>query len=267
MQTNEKYAVPALIRALDVLEFVAQRQSASFAEIREGLGLSKSTAYGILNTLLSRGCLRPAHQPGRYQLGMYLFSLGSRCLAGLDIRDEALPVLRELTDALDQTCHLGVLDRGEAVYLAKVECSQNMVLRSWVGKRFSLRTTAMGKVLLAWRPEDEVRDLLETLPLNGGTERAIRDPRAYREQLVLVRRQGYAVDDRENVEEARCVAAPVFSTEPHPIAAVSVSAPYERMPLETLPQVGAQVRKAARKISERLGCRSYPCPEPSEAAS
>lgn len=257
MKENKSYAVPAILRAIAVLNHVGEKGQAGFNEICEELELSKSTAYGVLNTLLQEGFLRhSAH--GGYSLGIALFSLGSKALSTLDIRSEAQPIMQALVDEVDQTSHLGVLDGGEAVYLAKVECAQNLIVRSWVGMRLSLQTSAMGKVILAWREDEEIRALLRKNPPTRYTGRAILDIEAFIGHLGLVREHGVAVDNRETNEDNLCLAAPVFSAQPAPVGAVSVSIPNPRLNREVFDLVARRVHAACSELSHRLGSAYYP---------
>ena len=257
MKENKSYAVPAILRAIAVLDLVAEKGRAGFNEICEELGLSKSTAYGVLNTLLQNGYLR-ASGLGGYTLGIKLFSLGSKAIANLDIRTEAQAIMQCLVNEVNQTCHLGMLDGGEAVYLAKVECAQNLIVRSWVGMRLSLQTSAMGKVILAWRGEGEIRELLRQNPPTRSTSRAILDIDAFIRHLAVVRQYGVALDNRENAEENMCLAAPVFSSQPAPIGAISVSVPFTLMNEALFSLAARRVHAACSELSHRLGATQYP---------
>lgn len=253
MKASEKYLVPALLRACSILELAAERGSISFSEVQTELNLSKSSAYSLIQTLLHTNCLRHARESNRYSLGLQLFSWGSSALAGMDVRDEALPIMRKLVDEVNQTCHLGILEGTEAVYLAKVDCSANLIVRSWVGKRIDLQPSAMGKILLAWKNEDEIRSILEKNKLNRHTKRAITDINAFIKHLEEVRSNGVAFDDRETTEDVFCIAAPVFSAFGHVVAALSISAPAKELKQDDIPALRDAVCTAAQQISLRLG--------------
>ncbi len=257
MKANEKYLVPALIRASRILELAADRGSISFADIQSELNLSKSSAYSLIQTLLHVNWLRRARENNRYSLGLQLFSWGNKALASVDIRDEAMPILRQLVDKVNQTCHLGILEGTEAVYLAKVDCSSNLIVRSWAGKRLDLQPSAMGKVLLAWKSEDEVRAILKRNKPQRYTSRAIMDIDAFITYLEEVRKNGYACDDRETTEDVFCIAAPVFSAfENDVVAAISISIPYVEFQQSEIPVLREAVCEAAQQLSRNLGYAS-----------
>jgi DNA-binding IclR family transcriptional regulator len=118
---QENYHVPAVIRALDILEFLFSQKEATFTEIHTRLGIPKSSAYHILGTLISRGYIRFAGDSSKYSLGLRLVELGTKSSSFIDLRTEALPVLRELVAKTKETCNLGIIDNTEGVYIAKLE--------------------------------------------------------------------------------------------------------------------------------------------------
>jgi len=250
---KKNYQVPALARALDILEFIAQRREASFTEIFTCLGLPKSSTYQLLGTLAGRGYVRHAGDSSRYSLGFKLFELGNQAVSGLDIRAEALPILHKLVEQTKETCHLGVLDGVEGVYLAKLEGSQPVRLNSWEGKRLFLHCTAMGKALLAFQDEDAREQLIAEAGLKPMTENTITDPELLRSHLALVRERGWALDDQENEPHIRCVGAPVRDIHDKVVAAISISGLATRFDGEYLLTIAELVRRAADELSQRLG--------------
>ncbi len=257
MKENKNYAVPAILRANSVLDLLAEKKHVSFNEICSELGMSKSTAYSVINTLLQLGFVRASNKNG-FCLGIKLFSLGTKALAELDIRAEAQPIMQKLVNEVDQTSHLGILDCGEAVYLAKVECKQNLIIRSWVGMRLSLQTSAMGKAILAWRDEKDIREILIQNPTKRYTSRAILDIDRFIEHLETVRTNGVSIDNRETNKDNLCLAAPIFSSSNESIGAISVSIPNPRLSPEVFFLVAQQVHHASNELSKRLGSSFYP---------
>ena len=200
------------MRALDIIEYIARRQEASFTEIYTELGLPKSSTYQILGTLAERGYVRHSGDSTKYSLGLKLFEMGSQAVTRLDIRTEGAPVLQELVDQINQTAHLGILDGIEGVYLVKVEGTSPVRLYSWEGKRLSLHCTAMGKVLMAFQEPGAQADLLDRITLTQSTEHTITDRARLVEHLKMVRQRGWALDDQENeptsdASALRCAAS------------------------------------------------------------
>ena len=253
MGEKKTYKVPAIIRGLDILEFLGNHQDAPFTEIYTALGIPKSSAYQILSTLETRGYVRRTGDGTRYGLGLRLFELGNLAVSCVNIRAEALPVLRELMMKTNQTCHIGILDGNEGVYLAKVESSQAIRLYSWEGKRIPLHSSSMGKVLLASQDEETIEKILKEAVLTRNTEHTITAPEELKRHLRVVREQGWALDDQENEPNVRGVGAPVIDITGKVIAAISVSGLNTQINDEVLPDVLEQVRDAAWRLSVKMG--------------
>ncbi len=222
--TSEKIGadtiVPALTRGFAILDLVAKNPGLDFTAIHGRLGLPKSSTHNLLATLSRLGVIRMRPDRG-FVLGLKLTELGAFAAGQRFIETESMPLLRALASELQLTCHLGVSEGSEAVYLSKIECDQPIRVDSWVGKRFSLHCSALGKVLLAWLPEAELQRALAEITWTQNTPHTITSPAAMREHLALVRARGWATDDEENVPNIRCVAAPVFDRRQVVVAAIS----------------------------------------------
>jgi DNA-binding IclR family transcriptional regulator len=247
------YTVPAIAKALDILEYIGTHDGATLQDVVRDLSLPKTSVYQVVHTLLSRGYLKRTRIPGGHTLGLKLFVLGNQAIGQIDIRTEATPLLYELMNSVHQTCHLGVLEGNEPVYLAKVDCPGSVAVNSWVGKRFSLWSTAMGKVLLAWRNPQEAKTLLLGHPPAFPTKNTITDVDEYLNHLVLVRMRQWALDDGENAPCIRCLAAPVFGSQGNVVGAVSITASAEMVNERTIPAYTEKLLEITHRLSEKIG--------------
>lgn len=252
--THPPKLIGAVERALTILDlFSAAAPELGITEIAGGTGLHKSTAAGLVHTLAAKGYLVQNPTNRKYRPGLKLVERAAIVLDGLDLRQAARPVMRELRDAFDETVNLAVLDDGQIIY---VECflgTKGLGMQSKVGQRGLLHSTALGKAIFAHCPAAEVETYIARCGLRRMTDRTVTEPAAFFRQLAEVRRLGYALDDEENEEGGRCVAAPIFDHTGRPAAAISVSMPALRLPYDRVPQVGARVRAAAQTISASLG--------------
>src|SRR5262249_45275297 len=160
--------------------------------------MPKSSASYILRVLERRGYLRRNGETNKYRLGLKVLSLGRGALNGLDIRELALTALQQLTERSQLTAHLAILEQGEAVYIAKVEAPGFVRMNTWIGRHMPIHCTSVGKALVAWRPEAEVKALLKERGMEKRTSKTIVVWAKYLQELAHVREQGYAVDDEEN---------------------------------------------------------------------
>jgi DNA-binding IclR family transcriptional regulator len=212
-----------------------------------------STAHRLLTTMIRQGYCRQNPETGRYALGSKLFHLGEVCLGQLDLRELARPFLERLCRETGETANLVVLDGQDALYLDKVESPQNLRIFSRIGHRTPLYCTAVGKVLLAYRPAAESEDLLGKGPLRPLTRHTITSPARLRRELAQVRKRGFAVDKEECEEGAYCVAMPVRNAQGRIEAALSVSGPAVRLGDKRVPELIPLMRRAVEELSAQLG--------------
>lgn len=257
--------VPALARALDVLEAV--RDSASppaIPEIVARLGLPRSTVHDLVTTLAARGYLQPADgTPHRFVLGLRVWELGGAYAASLDLPKEALEAARAVSDACGETVHVAVLDHAQVVYIAKVDSTYAVRMVSAVGRRLPAHCTAVGKMLLSALSDEELAARYgggKTLP--AMTPNSLTSFERLRRELAAIRQRGLAFDDCESNLDVRCVAAPVYDRDGTMVAAMSVSVPVSRMGTKRRLTLARLIREGAQALSARLGFKGRPRPAP-----
>jgi DNA-binding IclR family transcriptional regulator len=248
-----------LERALRTLFRVGEAgpRGLSLAECALSLGYSKPTVHRILRTLLARGFLRHDEERGIYMLGVTNLRLGMTFLEQLDLRAEALPILREVGRRSGETVHLGVLDRSDVVYIEKVESTHAVRMFSQIGHTMPAYSTGIGKAILASLSFEELDDALPKR-LEARTPATITDRKELLAHLAETRERGYSIDDVENEDGIRCVGAPVFDHTGTVCAGISIAGPVSRLTRERTPELGELVREAALDISQRLGYAGEP---------
>jgi IclR family KDG regulon transcriptional repressor len=246
--------VPAVIRALDILELFLDRPEMSAREVIERLDLPRTTVHELLVTLVERAYLIVVPgQPVRYRLGMPLFQLGSAFAGRLDLVREAQGVARDVAAACDEAVHVAVLDGADVVYMVKVDSTHPVRMVSGVGLRLPAHCTAVGKILLAGLDRASLNAVLAKGPLAGMTTASITDPDLLRAELDQVRAAGLAIDMGESDSAMRCVAAAVRDHSGATVAAMSVSAPIIRWTPQVQPRWTELARDGAASLSARMG--------------
>ena len=246
--------VPAVIRALDILELFLDRPQLSAREVAEKLDLPRTTVHELLVTLVARSYLITIPgQPVRYRLGMPLFQLGSAFAGRLDLVREAQSVAREVAARCDEAVHVAVLDGADVVYLVKVDSTHPVRMVSGVGLRLPAHCTAVGKILLASLDPEDLEAILTKGVLPGMTPDSITDSDLLRAHLDQVRAEGVAVDVGESDNAMRCVAAPIRDHSGATVAAMSVSAPIIRWTPQAEVEWADLVREGAATMSARMG--------------
>jgi len=242
-------------KAMDILDCLGEAKAPlSASEIGRSLGISRSTAYRLLTTLSTGGYVtqEPA-SPEKYRLGYKILELAGSLLDKIELRNQALPFLRELRDLANETVHLVVMEQGQVAYVDKQECSQAVRMYSSIGRLGFMHCTAVGKAMAAFMPREAVRGIIEQHGLPALTPNTITDVALLGQELDRVRAQGYAIDDVENEEGIRCVGAPIFDHRGQPVAALSLSGPAFRMTHGRAEELSEAVRMTASKISQQLG--------------
>jgi DNA-binding IclR family transcriptional regulator len=252
-QPEQPPGVPALDRALTVLECIAQsRKGFSVSELSRRLTLPKSSVHLILRTFERRGYLQKQPTGGRYRFGLKLMSLGHLALDGVELRDEARPILQRLVLATGLTAHLGILERGEIVIIERVDAATPVRVVSFVGRRVKVHSTAVGKALLAFLPRELQDAQLAQAPLEPQNARTIASPDDFRRELEQVHRLGYAFCDEEDELGVRAVGAPILSSEGTALAAISIVGTTGQLALDRVAAIGEAVRDAAQEISAHM---------------
>lgn len=235
------YAVPALDKALDVLELLAdQKDGLSQGQISEAVGRSLSQIYRVLVALERRGYLYRDRASGLYFLSVRMFELAHRHEPLRGLVQIALPPMRWLADELQQSCNLGVLQAGRVLVLAQVESPASFGFRVRVGAEFPI-DTATGHVLLAFRPESDAEASAAWTSASGSLA-------ALRERLDRLREQGYDEIADSLQPGITDVAFPVVGRSGSAVAALTVpyvATNYSRRDL-------AAVRKAAATATRQM---------------
>jgi len=153
-----EYAVPALDKALDVLELLAdQGGGLGQTEIAAAVGRSVGQVFRVLQRLERRGWIYRDRQSGLYLLSTRMFDLANRHPPLRGLVELALGPMRDLADAVRQSCNLSVLDAGRVRVIAQVESPSDFGFRVRVGAEFPVEATAAGAVLSGHATEGHVR--------------------------------------------------------------------------------------------------------------
>jgi DNA-binding IclR family transcriptional regulator len=187
---NDRYRAPALDKGLDILELLAEQpQGLTRGEIVKAMGRSPSEIYRMLERLVARDFVARSLEGDRYALSLKLFVLSHRHPPIQRLVAQALPAMDRFAKAAEQSCHLGVYDRGNLVVVAQVHGPNNWGMSLRLGVTVNLVDTASGHVLLAFQSDARRAQMLaEHVELEG----EVRLGKARLERLLAqVREQGY----------------------------------------------------------------------------
>jgi IclR family pca regulon transcriptional regulator len=224
------------------------------SELAENAGFDKATTHRLARILVRFGCLVQDEDTRRYRLGVRVLDFGFAYLAGIDLRERALPHMQQLAHDFGGSVSLSQLDGAEIVYLERIPASQWTVsLEMRVGSRVPAHVTSMGKALLASLTDAQVRALLPA-KLQPLTPRTITTTRQLLVQLAEIRSRGFAINDDETVIGLRSVAATIKGHRGSPMAALNVAVPTAQCSLDRLvSEIAPRVVQAAEAISAQIG--------------
>ncbi len=250
------YLVPSVHRALRLLEILSESFSGlGVSELARRTGWPKSSIHNLLATLAQDGFVTQDRESGRYRMTFKLFSISGAVVERLDIREIAYPFLVDLAEATSETVNLGILDGAQAIYVETIPGPSAIRVNTWPGKRLPIHRTALGKVLVAELPDEELAAIINETGLEPSTPNTHTTLSDLQSDLARVRKTGYAVDNEEDEIGMRCVGAPVRDYRGHVVAAISVTGLASRIPMAAVPELARTVVSAANRISEQLGHR------------
>ncbi len=245
-------AAPSM-KAFAFLEAVAKAQRPlSILDLSVLLDIPQPTAHRIVHMLVGEGLL--VREPGsrRYGPGERLAHLSLGLLSAAVRSAPRHAILKDLSEALRETCNFGVISGNNLVYLDRVEAAWPFGLRFEAGSRVPLHCTSMGKLFLSYMPAETRRRLLNTCPLHPYTATTITDSAALTRELDTIRKTGISTDNQEFLAGVVCVAVPIHADNGTVVAAIAVSAPVARMSLQQGLHHVPRLREAAAKIQDTL---------------
>jgi IclR family transcriptional regulator, pca regulon regulatory protein len=252
---RNQYRIESLAKGLQVLRlFDETTPSLKLREVVDRTGIPMPTAFRIVATLEEEGFLERT-EDGTIHPGVAVLTLGSSALRGSGLVQAAERPLRTLANATGETVNLGVLQGDQVLYLARLRNADLVTANIQVGSTLPAVWTSMGKLLLAYLPEEEITRRLGADAFGTGHgPNAVTSRKDLDGQLAEIRGQGYAIQDQELALGLRSVAVPVFAGGDVPVAAVNVAVSASRHDVAALRgPILARVQAAARDIGLRLG--------------
>ena len=246
--------VQSVERAMLLLEALGEDEEGyRLTDLAARTGLSLSTIHRLLTTLETGRFVQFDQNHNTWHVGRQVFSIGSAFVRRRNFVAPAMPFLRHLRDRSRETANLGVVDEGEMVVVTQVESREIMRAITRVGGRAPLVASGMGKAILATYSDDDIKALIARHGMPRMTSHSIVRASRLKEELILTRKRGYAIDNEEFVMGLRCVASVIFNQQSEALCAISVSGLADRMPEDRLNSLGELVAATAREMTEALG--------------
>lgn len=251
--------IKSLSRGITLLEHIGgAKQGIQLSDLALQMGLPVSTTHRLLNTLLSHQFVAHDADTGTWSIGVDAFRTGNAFLQQRDITAQSRPFLKQLVNASGETANLSIFEAGNAVIISQVQCKALMRMLSPIGGLMPLHASAIGKSFLSAMPEEQVMKLLGEQGLKPLTEHTYVTVEALLKDLELTRQRGYAIDDQEQDNDLRCVAANIYDENQEVVAAISVSGPDKRINDERLLEIAYLTRQTAADITAAIGGQPLP---------
>jgi IclR family pca regulon transcriptional regulator len=249
----------SLERGLAILStFRSARPLLGVSDLSRQVGLSRSTTHRYVSTLAALGYLQQDVETKKYRLGPRVLDLGFSAINSMELRHISAPHLQQLSDTTGHTVNMAVLDDADIVYIERCQSSRagrrDIDLNLHVGSRLPAYCTSMGKVLLAFLPDDELRTVLGTVRLARRGPNTITAKGELAKELERVRARGLAVNNEELAYGLRSIAVPVRSQNGDVVAAINIAVHRSLVSLdELLEELAAALERTAGEISARIG--------------
>jgi DNA-binding IclR family transcriptional regulator len=243
--------------ALRIIEEIASLQPIGTSELARRLDLSKTTVHRSLKSLHEAGWIEPTEESRKsWMLSIRALVVGGRSVESRGgLRRISVPVMEDLRRSTQETIHLLVHYRSDVVLIERLDSIEPVRVFNPFGGRARLHRTSSGMAILAHlaRPEQEAYfSGLRTIT----RARSPATIATLGEELALIKKRGFAINLGQNQPDVNAVGAAIFDARNVPIAAVTVSAPSDRMTPARCVAHGPLVSDAARRITLGMSLRS-----------
>jgi DNA-binding IclR family transcriptional regulator len=247
--------VQSLERALTLLNKLSEYPDGiQISRLAEQVGLTKSTVHRLLATLTNMNYTIKDEETDKYKIGLQVLFLSRNLINNINVVTIAKPFLEKLCQEVNETIHLCIEDRGEVIYIDKIESNQTIRMYSRIGSRAPIYCTAVGKVLLSGMDKDKKNETISKMKFIPKTPTTITSKEEFLEEIEKVDSQGYALDNSENEASLMCIAFPIFDHNGKIIASFSVSGPNNRVTPELIETtLIGKMKQCSIEISRNLG--------------
>jgi IclR family acetate operon transcriptional repressor len=253
-ETRETPSIQSLDRGLLILETVGKsREPVNLSQLAAMLGIDRSSAFRLANTLKRRGFLANPSAGRDYVLGPSVWRLSRQYDWSNMLALVAHEALKALAAETNETAHLAVREGRKALFIDHITSSHVISISGQTGELVPLYCTSHGKALLSDFEERNLIDLFGAKPLKAYTRNTIQTIRSLAAECRSIREKGFASDEAEYLEGVRCLAAPIRDRDGAVIASIGISAPASRFPKERERELAARVVAVAVQVAEMVG--------------
>jgi DNA-binding IclR family transcriptional regulator len=240
-------------RTFAILQLISEcKNGITLQEIANEMGMAKSSAYVIVQTLLELNYISTIeNNDKRYCLGIETFGLGMKYVNDMSLVKQCSILIPPIAEKHNKTAFVAVLNGTQIVYIYKYVAQDAKLASCALGTRKEAYATSLGKAIIAFLPKEEQEELIAKIQFQALTENTITSKEQFREELEEIRKRGYSIDMCELEKNTSCCGAPLFDYTGKVVAAVSLSDIYvENMSTKT---VAEELKDISMQISKSLG--------------
>lgn len=238
-------------RGMKVLDGLSKAgHEISLSELSNNVALNQSTVYRILTTFKEYGFVEQRKKTSEYRLGPMVLSLASSYMRSLNIREVVFEELTDLRDFTSETVHYAVRSGNEVIYVEKIQGIHPVgTISNTIGQRAPLHSTAVGKSLLAWLPQETLKEIIQNYQFTKVTQFTITDPETFFIELAKVKAEGFSHNRQEAEIGLAAIASPIFGAE-GVVGAISITGSTSRIEeiIESL-NIKEKLKETCNRIS------------------
>lgn len=251
---NQNYMMNTVQKTATILRaFTKEEPKLTLTNLKEKTGIGISSLQRFLNTLVSEGFLIRNEKTKQYQLGLSLLYLGKLVEQESSILTVAQPILKELSQQLNESLSMSIIDANQRKCILNFESTSPLTARNNVGDTSPLYAGASAKALLAFFSEEELENYLNTIDLKKITDNTITNRELLKENLREIRHNCYAISKNERVPGACSISAPILlNNQRKPLASISIIIPEIRFNNYELDDLISLILEARHAIEKQL---------------
>ena len=252
---DDKYSIKAAARCLKLMDYATTlARPVTIGDVCKELDTNSNMAFRMLNTLATAGYMSRDEVSGGYRISLKSLLLSRSALQSLEIRRITMPYLELLWNQFPKAnANLGVRYEDAILLIDRIDTQSLPRTYFTPGKELPFYCSGIGKVLTAFRSNQEIDNLIAKTNFKAYTAYTVTDPKKIKEELEQVRQEGVGRDREEFVTNDNCSAAPIRDAHGHVIAAISLSALETNMSQDEIEAALPKVKETADRISSLIG--------------
>lgn len=252
-QNRQKNTLSSVTNAMRILRlFKPKQMELNFTEITRQTNLPKGTVHRLIASLEREGFISKNPKTKHYRLGLSILSLGGIIFSHHELYKEGIPILKEVSETLDESAHLCLMENEKIVYLFRVESRHPDRLVTQIGRMNPIHCTSEGLCILAFQSDEYIRGFLKQ-DFYAYTAHTVTNPEQLLELLSGIREEDYCLLESSYYEGYTTIASPIRDHEGEVVASLSVIGNSDRITDERKDAFIHEIKEGAQSISEHLG--------------